>query len=272
MKFWIVIGICMMSSLPAQTPRAIVIGGTYIGVGMQEIDSERAKALKLHEEGGVEITVVEPDSPAEKAGLKVGDVVLRYNGQPVEGNEQFARLVRETPAGRDVKVDISRSGMTQTVTVRVAQRKAPKIEWSDSAPMVASLPFDIRLPDLPRTFMTLRSSALGVEAESIDGQLAQYFGVREGVLVRSVVKGSAAEKAGIRAGDVIVKIDDAHVANPADISGQLQTLRGKTVPVLLMRDHKELTVTVAVGEDDMPGRIQITPFQVHPKPVPPNLP
>ena len=88
----------------------MVQGGSYIGVMMQEVDSERAKALKLGEATGVEITLVEPEGPAEKAGLKVGDVVLRYNGQHVEGKEQFARMVRETPAGRDVKLDISRGG------------------------------------------------------------------------------------------------------------------------------------------------------------------
>jgi serine protease Do len=119
------------------------------------------------------------------------------------------------------------------------------------------------MPDMPRPVMQLRSSILGVEAESIDGQLAQYFGVKDGVLVRSVSRGSVADKGGIRAGDVIVKIEDAHVSTPADISSRLRTLHGKSVPLVLMRDHKELTVTVAVSDDD-PGRIQITPFQINP--------
>jgi serine protease Do len=258
MRSVIVIGLCAMLNSFAQAPHVVPAGGSYIGVMMQEVDSERAKALKLSDATGVELTLVEPDGPAEKAGLKVGDVVLRYNGQRVEGNEQFARLVRETPAGHDVKVEISRGGATQTVMVRVAQRKTPHIEW-DPAAMPTHI--DIHMPDLPRALMQLRSSILGVEAESIDGQLAQYFGVKEGVLVRSVSKGSAAEKAGIRAGDVIVKIEDAHIATPADISGRLRTLHGKSAPVVLMRDRKELTVTVTVSDDD-PGRMQITPFQV----------
>ena len=245
----------------AQTPRPMVAGGSYIGVMMQEVDSERAKVLKLHEAGGVEITVVEPDSPAEKAGLKVGDVVLKYNGLRVEGMQQFAHMVHETPPGREVKIDISRAGAPQSVIVKVAQRKAPHMEMGDMPPMPERL--DIHIPDLPRGFMTLRSSVLGVEAESIDGQLAQYFGVKDGVLVRSVLKGTAAEKAGIRAGDVIVRIDDARVATPADISGRLRTLHGKAASVVLMRDHKELTISVTISDDD-PGRIQITPMQLNP--------
>jgi serine protease Do len=261
MRSLILIGMCSVLSF-GQTPRAVVVGGgSYIGVMMQEIDSERAKALKLHEEGGVEITVVEQDSPAEKAGLKVGDVVLRYNGQRVEGMQQFARMVHETPAWRDVKIDISRAGVAQTVIVKVAQRKTQHVEMGEAPQMPER--FDIHIPDMPRGFMTLRSSVLGVEAESIDGQLAQYFGVKDGVLVRSVLKGSAAEKAGIRAGDVIVKIDDARVATPADISGRLRTLRGKAAAVVVMRDHKELTVSVSIADDD-PARIQITPMQLNP--------
>jgi serine protease Do len=261
MRSLILIGICSVLSF-AQTPRAVVVGGgSYIGVMMQEVDSERAKALKLHEEGGVEITVVEQDSPAEKAGLKVGDVVLKYNGQRVEGMQQFARMVHETPAWRDVKIDISRAGVAQTVIVKVAQRKTQRVEMGEAPQMPER--FDIHIPDMPRGFMTLRSSVLGVEAESIDGQLAQYFGVKDGVLVRSVLKGSAAEKAGIRAGDVIVKIDDARVATPADISGRLRTLHGKAAAVVVMRDHKELTVSVSISDDD-PARIQITPMQLNP--------
>ncbi len=80
------------------------VGGTYLGVNLAEIDANRAKELKLKEDYGVEITRVEENSPAEKAGLKAGDVVLEYNGQRVEGMEQFGRMVRETPPGREVKL------------------------------------------------------------------------------------------------------------------------------------------------------------------------
>jgi serine protease Do len=259
MRSVVTIGLFAILSSFAQTPR---VGGSYVGVMVQEVDSERAKAMKLHDEWGVEITVVEQDGPAEKAGLKVADVVLKYNGQRVEGMQQFARMVRETPAGREVKIDIIRGGAAQTVMVRVAQRKMPRMEMGEGTPPpMPTERWEIHMPDLPRPFMALRSSVLGVEAESIDGQLAQYFGVKEGVLVRSVGRGSAAEKAGMRAGDVIVKIEDARVATPADISMRLRSLRGKSAPVVLMRDHKELTVTVAISDE-----IQFTPFQVTPPP------
>ena len=96
---------------------------SFLGVGVAEINADRAKALKLKEERGVEITRVEDDSPAAKAGLKVGDVVLEYNGQRLEGTEQFVRMVRETPEGRQARLVVSRDGSTQTLNATIAARK-----------------------------------------------------------------------------------------------------------------------------------------------------
>ena len=120
----------------------------------------------MNEPAGVEITLVEPDGPAEKAGLKVGDVVLRYNGQRVEGLEQFSRMVRETPAGREVKLDIWRNGAPQSVAVKVAARRggvAPGDGFSFTIPEIPVM------PDIPRSLMIWRTALLGVEAESLDG-------------------------------------------------------------------------------------------------------
>jgi serine protease Do len=243
---------CLAVLPPAsgQAPRAPMpmASGSYIGVMLHEIDSDRAKALNLPEVAGVEITRVGPESPADKAGLKAGDVVLEYNGQPVESMEQFSRMVHETPPGREVKLGINRSGSAQTVVVKVGTRPLPGI-----AGLVPPERFDIHMPDVPRSFMSWRSAALGVECESLDGQLAQYFGVKEGVLVRSVLKGSAAEKAGIKAGDVITRVGDAKVATPADVSSRIRSAHGTPIPVVLMRDHKELTFSITINEDDRGG-------------------
>lgn len=251
----------------ASTPRRVqvtTVGGvSYLGVGLGEIDSERAKALKLKEEYGVEVTNVEDESPAAKAGLKAGDVILEYNGQRVEGLDQFSRLVRETPIGRDVKLLVSRSGSNQTVVAKIGSKRGMRM--IDSNTFALSLPPvrmpEIVIPDVPRGLMTWRSSMLGVEAESVEGQLATYFGVKEGVLVRSVSKGSAAEKAGIKAGDVIVKVDDTTVATPSSMTSTIRSLRSKkSFPVVLMRDHKETTVTVTL--DDSGAALERRPFRV----------
>jgi serine protease Do len=226
-------------------------GGSYLGVGVAEITSERAKALNLGEEHGVEITRVADDSPAAKGGLKAGDVVLEYNGQRVEGIDQFMRLVRETPAGREVKLSISRSGATQEVVVRTGSRKS----WlsgklSEGALEIPRIELrNIQIPDVPRAMISWRSSFLGIEGESLNPQLAEFFGVKEGVLVRSVTKGSAGEKAGLRAGDVIVRVDETNVSNPREISAAIRGARTrKSVALGVIREKRDVAVTLPVEE------------------------
>ena len=107
------------------------------------------------------------------------------------------------------------------------------------------------MPDLPRSMMSWRSPILGIESESLNTQLAEYFGVKDGVLVRSVIKNSSAEKAGIKAGDVIVKVDGTTVASPGEISSVLRSVQGakRTVPIVLVRDKREMTVTITLEDE-----------------------
>jgi serine protease Do len=225
----------------------VLTGGSYLGVNLAEIDSTRAKELKLKETTGVEITRVEEGSPAEKAGLKPNDVVLEYNGQRVEGMEQFGRLVRETPGGREVKLVISRNGATQTITATVAARKV-RAFGGNIKDFLPDMP-EIRMPDMPQMFSVWRSPVLGVEAEALGSQLAAYFGVKDGVLVRSVLKDSAAEKAGVKAGDVITKVDGVAVTTPNELSNAAHSAGSKgTFALELMRDHKVMSLSVAVDD------------------------
>ena len=250
----------LLAGLPAtaQTPRTPIMiglrGGSYLGVNVKEIDTERARELKLRDEQGVEITSVEPDSPASKAGLAIGDVVQEYNGQRVEGLEQFIRLVRETPGGRQVKMTVSRGGASQTLTATLGTRKTA-FRGSEDDIRIAIPRFEVPvLPDVPKAFMSWRSSMLGVEAESLEGQFAEYFGVKDGVLVRSVMKGSAAEKAGLKAGDVITKVDDTRVATPREVTSAVRSAKSKkTFPVTLMREKREQTLSVTMDDDRSDG-------------------
>ena len=131
--------------------------GSFLGVAIQEIDSDRAKELKLPEDAGVEVTRIAPDSPAEKAGIKTGDVVTQYNGQRVEGMDQFSRMVRETPAGRDVKIGIVRNGAPQTITARIVARPAIA---GQLIPSPVQQPFEFRFPDMPKRWMASWRSSL----------------------------------------------------------------------------------------------------------------
>jgi serine protease Do len=228
-------------------------GSSFLGVGVAEIDAERVKALNLKEERGVEVKSVDDDSPAAKAGVKVGDVILEYNGQRVEGDEQFVRLVQETPVGRQAKLVISRAGATQTLTATIGVRAGNSFFWNDDDAIKhlrsQIRQMEIHIPDAPRPLMLWQSRALGVESESLHSQLAEYFGVKEGVLVRSVMKGTPAEKAGFKAGDVITKIGDQKVAAPKDITSALHSApSGKVIPITLTRERKEMTVNVTIED------------------------
>jgi serine protease Do len=220
-------------------------GGTYLGVNLAEIDPNRAKELKLKEDDGVEVTRVEENSPAEKAGLKPGDVVLEYNGQRVEGMEQFGRMVRETPPGREAKLTVSRDGKRQTLMAVLGSRK---FRFSGNFPPGFEMP-EFHMPDIPQIFTTLRSPMLGVEAESLGPQLAVYFGVKEGVLVRSVLENTPAQRAGIKAGDVITKVDGMGVTAPSELSSAVRAANSKkSYGIELVRDRKTVTVNVTVED------------------------
>ncbi|MGC8759166.1 MAG: PDZ domain-containing protein [Bryobacteraceae bacterium] len=259
--------LAMQPPPPPEPPDFMVFfqpGGAWLGVGVKEITADRARALNLKDEHGVEITTVEPDSPADKAGLKPGDVVLEYNGQRVEGTAQFIRFVRETPPGRTVRLTVFRNGSTQTVSATLAERRGRAFNFR--APNVdedirVRIPRIEALPDVPRVTMSWRTAMLGIEGEPLkDSQLGDFFGVKDGVLVRSVLKGTPAEKAGLRAGDVIVKVDDRRVSEPRDITSALRAARDaskKTLPVVVVREKKEVTLQVTL--DEQPARRPAAP-------------
>jgi serine protease Do len=239
--------------------------GSYLGIRIGEITAERAKALSLKEEHGVEVTDVETDSPAATAGLKTGDVILQYNGQRVEGVEQFLRYVRETPAGRDVRLAVSRNGSPQTLTVKTGTRKS--FSFRSGEPFRVEVPnFELpefHMPNLPPDVLSFTGPRLGIDAHTVSGQLADYFGVKQGVLVSSVHKGSAAERAGIRAGDVILRVDDRSIANERDIRSALRSASSsakRTVSVVVSRDKREMTLNVTIDEPSRRDQVRLRPL------------
>jgi S1-C subfamily serine protease len=261
------------------------VNGTWIGVSVLDVTEDRVKELKLKEERGVEVVTVAGDGPAQKAGLKEHDVILEYNGTRVEGVDQFKRMVSETPAGRSAKLQISRDGVTQTLSVKIEERASTlrhgsdgnANSWAFSMPPLPSLPSPPAPPRTPRALIPGwngdlgsfldgfgfwdDSPRLGIEGEEIGGQLGEYFGVPEskGVLVREVTAGSAAEKAGLKAGDVITKVSGKPVRTMSDLREAIRDGAGKSVQrgtvcndckrdlsLTVIRNKKEINLNVTV--------------------------
>jgi len=234
-------------------------GSGFLGVDIADVTSERVSTLKLKEEKGVEVTAVDQDAPAGKAGIKEHDVILTMNGTTVESAAQLRRMIHETPAGRVITLGLSRDGQPVAVKVQLCDR--PK-EYSFSGPNMKD--FHVQIPeihvppvDIPSFNMVIVTSSerSGLTVENITPQLGQFFGVKSGsgVLVRSVEKGSRAEKAGLRAGDVIVKVNDEPVHDTSDFTHAVRSRKGDAVSVNVIRDKKEQNLQMMLPEHKESG-------------------
>jgi serine protease Do len=236
--------------------RAFDIGrGGRIGISVQEIEDADAKDAKQLK-SGVLVETVEAGGPAEKAGVKVGDAITEFDGERVRSVRQFSRLVQETPSGRSVPVALSRGG--QRVTVNVTPDRSwpgddfslrlletmPRPATPPVAPSTPMPPAPRALPALPfEAFRMVTGRRLGITLETLDDQLAQYFGVKEGVLVKSVVADSAAQKAGVKAGDVITSVNGRQVYEVTDVNRAIDRMESSDEFTLeVMRDKKPLTL------------------------------
>jgi serine protease Do len=203
---------------------------------------------------GVEVEGVQEGSPAQQAGLRAGDVLLSYNGETIMGAQQLGRLVSETPRGRKVKIEYWREGKVSTVTaITAAPRSSPfPGDAGRDGELQLFMPRITAMVDsIPKPQLVWRTPLFGIECESLDSQLADYFGVKHGVLVRSVVKDSPAAKAGLRAGDVVTQIGERPVGEPRDLTSYVHTERHSSSPLSLevTRAHKPLTVKVALTQE-----------------------
>src|SRR5262245_12609255 len=172
----------------AQTAAVYKNAASYLGIGAQDIDPERAKVLKLKEVRGAEVTSVAADSPAAKAGIKDGDVIVEFNGQPVEGTDQLARMVRETPVGRQVRIALWRNGASQTVTATTEAGRGMVFSGGGNAFAFPEIKPPAEMPhiEIPKFQMLYSNPMLGIFGEPLgqQEQLAEFFGVKEGVLVK----------------------------------------------------------------------------------------
>lgn len=234
-------------------------GSSWLGVETHEVTADKAKELKLSAERGVLLGKIVPDSPAAKAGLKENDIVTEINGQRVEGAAQFRRIIHETPAGRSIQLTVWRDGRSQTISATLGKSE----ERRHAMKMVAPTPgaFAFRMPEIPdipsmewngNMLFAGGQPRLGIDAEDISGQLGSFFGAPdgEGILVREVNSGSPAEKAGVKAGDVITSVNGERIRTVGELREKLAAKRedkdakDRTVKLGVLRNKSEISLNV----------------------------
>lgn len=233
--------------------------GSQLGVSVRDLTDEDATRVKAPALAGALVESVDDDSPAQTAGFKPNDVVVEFDGERVRSTRQFTRLVQETPAGRQVPAAVLRDGQRVALSVtpreggrsfqsgpfgyaigpgQASPKIVPPVPPAPPAPPAPGRWHDEDfLPDF-RVFMD-GTGRLGVTVSSLSTQLAEHFGAKDGVLVSAVHDGSAAAKAGVRAGDVITALDGGAITTPNDLRRRSQRLEdGEEFSLTVVRDKK----------------------------------
>jgi len=231
----------------------------FLGVSLRDLNAKELDEWKDPDDLGAYVVKVSADSPAAKAGLAEGDIIVRYAGIPVLGVAHLTGLVRATPPGKTVGLEIARGGKRQNLQATLGKREGDILIGGPDESLFT-------VPELPRgvpeefrdynrsmrQFFVQRRPRLGIFYDDLTEQLAKFFGVPDGkgVLITSVAEDSPAEKAGLAAGDVIVAIGDVKVADSGDL---IRALAGqddaKSLAVKIYRKGKAQDVTVTLDED-----------------------
>ena len=255
---------------PGDYPAALSLfleGGSFLGVYAEDVNKENMGRYGLREARGVGITQVVPDSPAEKAGLKKDDVILRFEGDSVTSVRKLNRLVSEVAPDQTVRLAIGRGGAEQEVTVTIGKRNVSsntfhRLEGPEGLEGLRGL----MTPGAPganvwkwegqgpggegMVFSFGNNRRIGATTMQLTQQLADYFGVADGkgVLVTSVTDDSPAAKAGLKAGDVITSVDGEKVEGAGDLSRAINKKKDGDVTLTVIRNKNQRTITVTPKE------------------------
>ncbi len=225
------IPITMVRNIMDQLVATGKVTRSWLGVTIQEINPDMARGLKLDETSGILVSDVVKDSPAGRAGIEDGDVIVSMDGEAAGSVPQFRNRVASTKPGETVKLEIMRENSTRTVSVKLEEKPA------DEVASAAGGSNDREAPE----------HGLGLELRNLTPALAQQFNLedRSGVVVTGVEPGSAAEDAGLRPGDVVRSVNRKPVQSVADLKTALGRIDSKDPVVLqVRREDRSFFVTL----------------------------
>jgi serine protease Do len=263
------IALAQQPATPAEPPMVnepfgsfsfFVDGDGFLGVYAEEITKDNMAQYGLHEARGVGITEVMKDSPAERAGLKKGDVITRFDDEAVTSVRKLNRLVSEVAPDHKVNLSVSRGGADQNVAVTVGKRQGYSDRLGKMTMPRGNFPRIEEMPDGVNFFSLGSSRRIGVSTTQLTKQLAEYFGVTDGkgVLVTSVTENSPAAKAGIKAGDVITTVDGEKIEGSGDLSRAINKQKEGDLNLTIVRDKGQRTIKVTPEKNESellrPGR------------------
>lgn len=272
--------------------------GGYLGVYAENINRENMGRYRMNAARGVGVTQVIQGSPAEKAGLKKDDVILRLDGENITSVRKLNRLISEIAPDQSVKITVSRGGAEQEVTATIGKRNNSSFargmfsgeprawKWDVDPKQFKDFKFDFPLGDNfgfdfdkdgDLTFMLGNGRRIGVSTMQLNKQLAEYFGITDGkgVLVTAVTEDGPAAKAGVKAGDVITAIDGEAVDSPGDIARAINRKKEGEVTLTVIRNKSQQTFRVTPTEGGFSGTMgqpQIGRRIVIPRIVIPSVP
>lgn len=266
---------------------ATTASGGYLGVQTKDVNSANFASFGLASVRGVAVEKVVDGSPAADAGLRDGDVIIRFNGEEVTSSQKLTRLVSEVAPDHQVRLTILRNGAESEVKAIIGKRPAPRFESGSFG--VPGAPQRIEIPDFegfpgvpaipfPRgegNTMVWRfgnSRQIGVGLTSLTKQLSEHFGVKGGSMINNVRENSPAANAGLRAGDIIVEIDGKEVANDMDIIRAISSKEEGEVSITFVRNgaRQTISVTPEKGNNSLERMFQIPAAPS--APVPPSSP
>lgn len=234
--------------------------GGYLGIQTNEVTKENFAKLGLREVRGVAVEKVVENSPAASAGLQAGDVIVSLNGEEVTSIRKLTRMIGEIDADHQVRLGVIRGGSERELTATLGKRPMPKFEsgsFATTVPRVEAMPgvpprvLSIPAPGAPDQPFGWRSGprrAIGVAIMPLTKQLAEHYGVENGILVSSVREDSPAAKAGLKAGDIIVEVDGKAVKGEGDVGRAIAEKKEGEVKLTIVRDRNRQTVHVTPEE------------------------